>query len=51
MWRRLIITLLPLIVTAVCGFLWVDSLFAVRRLPHITFGDAALGLKSAAGCF
>ena len=40
---------LPVMMTAVCGFLWVDSLFAVRRLPLIGLGDAAFGLKSAAG--
>jgi HEAT repeat protein len=42
-------TLLPVIPTAVCVFLWVDSTFAVRRLPFIPIGDAALGFKSAAG--
>jgi HEAT repeat protein len=42
-------TLLPVIVTAGCVFLWIDSLFAVRRLPLIGFGDAELGLKSKDG--
>ncbi len=49
MGMRLIITLFPVIVTAVCALLWVDSLFAVRRLLLIPFGDAELGLKSEAG--
>ena len=49
MGMRLIITLFPVIVTAVCALLWVDSLFAVRRLLLIPFGDAELGLKSKAG--
>ncbi len=49
MWKRLTMLLLPIVMSAVCGLLWVDSLFTVRRLPLIPFGDAALGFKSAAG--
>jgi HEAT repeat protein len=49
MWKRLIKILVPISLTAVCVFLWVDSWFVVRRLPLIPFGDAALGFKSEGG--
>ena len=41
--------LLPVILTAVCVFLWIDSEFAVRRLPLIPAGELAMGLKSEGG--
>jgi HEAT repeat protein len=49
MWRHRVSVLLAVMMTAVCAFLWVDSLFTVRRLPLVPFGDAALGLKSDRG--
>src|ERR1035437_6268535 len=49
MWKQAARTLLPVISTAVCVFLWVDSTVAVRRLPFLPGGDAALGFKSEAG--
>ena len=39
MWKCLIRMLMPLSLTAVCVFLWVDSWSVVRRLPLIPFGD------------
>jgi HEAT repeat protein len=41
--------LLPIVLAAVLLFLWVDSRRAARRLFLLPGGDAALGLKSAAG--
>jgi HEAT repeat protein len=49
MWRRLIMMLLPVVVTALCVLLWIDSRFVVRRLPLIPLGDAELGFKSKDG--
>ena len=49
MWKQVARILLPVIPTAVTVFLWVDSQCAVRRLPFLPGGDAALGFKSAAG--